>query len=147
MRRRIVGGTNRPACGAAAERPRPESALPARAPDRLFDGAGGAACGGSSTGGRRRRHRARARRPAALGVGGSLDDGASQGVVVRALRVLRLGDRGVAGLTTLTRRGGPEHGAAGFGGSAFLATGAFFPPFAGTGCSANMSPPGSDTLR
>ena len=56
---------------------------------------------------------------------------------------------GDAGLTTLTRRGGPSTGAAGFGGSAFFATGAFFPPpfAAGAGCSANMSPPGNEMLR
>ncbi len=56
---------------------------------------------------------------------------------------------GAAGLIVLTRRGGPSTGAAGFGGSAaFLAGDAFFPPFAGgAGVSANMSPPGSATLR
>ena len=55
---------------------------------------------------------------------------------------------GAAGLTTLTSRGGPRTGAAGFGGSAFFATGAFLaPPFAGAGCSANMSPPGSEMPR
>jgi len=54
---------------------------------------------------------------------------------------------GAAGLTVLTRRGGPSTGAAGFGGSGFLAAGAFFPPFAGAGCSANMSPPGREIPR
>ena len=54
----------------------------------------------------------------------------------------------VAGLTVLTRRGGPKTGAVGFGGSAFFGAGAFFaPPLAGTGCSANMSPPGREMLR
>ena len=55
----------------------------------------------------------------------------------------------VAGLTVLTRRGGPRTGAVGFAGSAFFGAGAFFvpPPLAGAGCSANMSPPGSEMLR
>ena len=54
-----------------------------------------------------------------------------------------------AGLTVLTRRGGPSTGAVGFGGSAFFGAGAFFapPPLAGAGCSANMSPLGSEMLR
>ncbi len=53
-----------------------------------------------------------------------------------------------AGLTVLTRRGGPSTGAVGFGGSAFLGAGAFFaPPLAGAGCSANISPLGSEMLR
>jgi len=48
----------------------------------------------------------------------------------------------------LTRRGGPSTGAAGFGGSTFLGAGAFFAAaLAGTACSANMSPPGSEMLR
>jgi hypothetical protein len=51
------------------------------------------------------------------------------------------------GLTVLTRRGGPRTGAVGFGGSTFLGAGAFLAVLAGTACSANMSPPGSEMLR
>jgi hypothetical protein len=54
---------------------------------------------------------------------------------------------GACGLIVLTRRGGPKTGAVGFGGSAFLTAVAFFPPFAGAGTSANMSPLGSAMLR
>ena len=54
---------------------------------------------------------------------------------------------GACGLTVLTRRGGPSTGATGLGGSAFFGAGAFFVVLAGTTCSANMSPPGSEMLR
>jgi hypothetical protein len=56
-------------------------------------------------------------------------------------------DGGAWGLIVLTRRGGPKTGAVGFGGSAFLTAVVFFPPFAGAGTSANMSPLGSAMLR
>ena len=71
---------------------------------------------------------------------GAGDGGAAGGATASA-------DGDAAGLTILTRRGGPRTGAVGFAGSGFFGAGAFFPLLAGTGCSANISPLGSEMLR
>ena len=94
--------------------------------------AGAAATGGASTGGSSTRCSA----TAGTGSGASASSGGGAGV-----------GGGAWGRIVLTRRGGPKTGAVGFGGSAFLTAVVFFPPFAGAGTSANMSPLGSAMLR
>ena len=92
--------------------------------------AGAAATGGAATGG------SSTRCSATAGTGSGASSGGGAGV-----------GGGAWGLIVLTRRGGPKTGAVGFGGSAFLTAVVFFPPFAGAGTSANMSPLGSAMLR
>lgn len=128
IRRRSVGGTNRPcaaadgasACGSSIGAAG-SSILAARAA-----GAGGAAAtSGSSTG--------------MTSGSGAAADGASW--------TTGASTRGGAGFTVLTSRGGPSTGADGFGGSTFFAAAAFLPPFTGAGVSANISPEGSAIFR
>ncbi len=141
IRSRSVGGTNRPCAvagsdvgsstGKGSNGGAGGSGITSGGSTKAADaGAGSAATRGAGTGG------SSIRCSTSTGGSSSTSAGASGA-----------GAGGAGGLTVLTRRGGPSTGAEGFGGSAFFAGAPFFPPLAGTGVSANMSPPGSAMLR
>ena len=143
IRRRMVGGTNRP--GAEGDAWLAASGVSAAAAGSAIgsstggggasstSAAGGAACSGSATG-------------AGAGTCGSATGGASS-ATDGTTGTSGGGAAGAAGLTVFTRRGGPNTGADGFGGSGFFAAGVFLLPLAGAGWSANMSPLGSEIPR
>jgi hypothetical protein len=152
IRRRIVGGTNRPVGGSGA------------VGDVAATGSGDSSIvssttGGSSTGGASGTITTGGASSISTGGGGSISTtgggattaagtstGSSTGGGGAAMGAAT--SAGACGLTVLIRRGGPRTGAAGFGGSAFFGAGAFFAVVLdGTTCSANMSPPGSEMLR
>ena len=160
IRSRIVGGTNRPDGAAEAEAAAAGGAsgvcasgsgsttgsstggAAATCGGSCSTGAatvGGAGAGGSTTaGGAGASCRASATGASCSTSGSTCAGGGSTSVIAAD----------AAGLTTLTRRGGPRTGAAGLAGSGFFTSAGFLAvPFAGAGCSANMSPPGSDMLR
>ncbi len=154
MRSRIVGGTKRPAglaagaCAATAGMSVVGSSIGASSTTGGADGAGSSMLGGGATSGAA----ATGCTGSGSGAGGcttaagsSTISGSSSSGGGAGAGVVSAG--GTAGLMVLTRRGGPRTGAVGFGGSAFFGAGAFLAPLAGTGCSANMSPPGSEMLR
>ena len=159
IRSRIVGGTKRPAgcagvgaCAAigGASTTGAGSSIGAASSSTGAGGGGGGSStttSGTGTTGGAGSGSGAGGGTTATGGGGSMacgsgagDGGASGGATASA-------DGDVAGLTILTRRGGPRTGAVGFAGSGFFGAGAFFAPLAGTGCSANMSPLGSEMLR
>ena len=158
MRRRIVGGTKRPAgcagagaCAAIGGVSTGTGSSIGAASSSIGAGGGG---GGSSTttsgtgttGGAGSGSGAGGG-TTATGGGGSMTCGSGAGGGGATGGATASADGDAAGLTILTRRGGPRTGAVGFAGSGFFGAGAFFAPLAGTGCSANMSPLGSEMLR
>jgi hypothetical protein len=139
MRSRNVGGTNRPCSGASASG---GCSIPSISPIGGSGGGSEIASWGAPAGSV----------ATAVGASGSAEMTAS--TVASSIAVCSFGSSpagssvggGVTGLTTLTRRGGPRTGAAGFGGSDFLAAD-FFPLFAFVDELENMSPLGSATFR
>jgi hypothetical protein len=144
MRSRSVGGTNRPGAvvgsgGSGGSSTRGGSGAAAGSGTAGGGGSattvaagatGSAATGGAATGG------SSIRCSATAGTDSGASTGAGAGV-----------GAGAGGLIVLTRRGGPSTGAVGLGGSAFFVAAVFFPPLAGAGTSANISPLGSAMLR
>ena len=142
IRRRIVGGTNRPwaeggawlaASGVSAAGGSATGSSTGAGGASSTSAVGAAACTGSATG-------------AGTGTCGSATGGASS-ATGGTTGASGGGAEAAAGLTVFTRRGGPNTGADGFGGSGFFAAGVFLLPFAGAGWSANMSPLGSEIPR
>lgn len=139
MRRRSVGGTNRPGAGAGASAGAGGASTMLGVSSVTATG-GGSGVGSSTT--------STGSATSAAGASGSSTTSATGAAGGSASSCgSSAGGGGASGLTTLTRRGGPSVGAVGFGGSTFFVATAFLPPLAGAGVSENMSPPGSATLR
>ena len=161
MRSRIVGGTNRPAGGGGAGAGGGAAATGAGGSSTVSSTTGGSSTGGASgtitIGGASSTSTVGGGSPSTTGGGGTTATGTSTGSCSTTggdggggggATAVTVSAAGACGLTVFTRRGGPRTGAAGLGGSAFFGVGAFLAVlFAGTACSANMSPLGSEILR
>jgi len=159
MRSRIVGGTKRPACCGCDGGATGEAATAAGGSSIVSSTTGGSSTGtGSGTitiGGNSSTTTGGGGSTSTTGGGAtSTATGASSGSCSTTgggggATAVAVASAGTSGLTVLTRRGGPRTGATGLAGSAFFgAVAAFFKVvLAGTVCSANMSPPGSEMLR
>jgi hypothetical protein len=158
IRRRIVGGTNRPVADGGATG---AAATVAGASSIGSSTTGGSSNGGASgtitIGGASSTSTGGGGSTSTMGDGATKATGASTGSSTTGCAGAGVGgattgtavtSAGAYGLTVLTRRGGPSTGAAGLGGSAFFSAGAFFAAvLVGAACSANMSPPGREMLR
>ena len=140
MRKRSVGGTNRPGATAGGSMGVGGESTTLGASSLIATGGGSGVVSSMTSAGSA---------TSAAGASGSstISGAGATGASSSSSYVSSTGGGGAGGLMTLTRRGGPRVGAAGFGGSTFFAVTAFLPPLAGAGVSENMSPLGSATLR